>query len=73
MIHAVSDTLDYTVLPQRNYADQKICFAVPFNIWKGDQLYASYYANTIVSTSNYTIITAFLSNNSQASACYNGW
>ncbi len=73
MAHAVEDTLDYDVLPEHNNAQQKACFAMPFNIWKGEKIYASYFANTVVSKSNYIIITAFLSNNSQASACYNGW
>ncbi|MBF4562347.1 hypothetical protein ITJ43_09355 [Microbacterium sp. VKM Ac-2870] len=73
MTHAVEDTLDYDPAPWVNNAEQKICFSAPFNIYKGSAIYASYYANTVVSKSNYVIITSFLSNQSQASACYDGW
>ncbi|MEN2741249.1 hypothetical protein ABCS02_25980 [Microbacterium sp. X-17] len=70
MIHAVHDTLDYAnPYPAVNQEQQKVCFSAPFHIWKGTQIYASYYANTVLSKSNYIVITAFLSNNSQASAC----
>lgn len=74
MIHAVQDTLDYSYpSPQVNNDQQKVCFSAPFNIYKGTSVYASYYANTIVSKNNFRIVTAYLSNVSQASACYNGW
>jgi len=73
MSRAVMDTLKNDLIPAVNSAQQKACFAAPFHIWKGGKKFASYYANTVVSKSNYIIITAFLSNNSQASACYNGW
>lgn len=74
MIHAVHDTLDYSYpSPQVNNEKQKVCFSAPFHIYKGASIYASYYANTVVSKNNFIIVTAFLSNVSQASACYDGW
>ncbi|MEU4014094.1 hypothetical protein AB0E56_02405 [Microbacterium sp. NPDC028030] len=47
----------------------KVCFSAPFRIFKDGQVYASFYANTIVSKTNYIVITAYPSDNSQASAC----
>lgn len=74
MFHAVEDTLDYSYpSPQVNNEEQKVCFSAPFNIYKGASIYATYYANTIVSKNNFIIITSYLSNVSQASACYDGW
>lgn len=70
MIHAVEDTLDYSMpTPVVNYANDTVCFSAPFNIFVGGSIYASYYANTVVSRSNYTFVTAYLSDISYASAC----
>ncbi|WP_146114380.1 hypothetical protein [Microbacterium sp. MYb72] len=74
MIHAVHDTLDYSFPePVVNQAQQKVCFSAPFHIWKGTQVYATYYANTVVSKSNFIVVTAFLSNSSYFSACNTSW
>jgi hypothetical protein len=60
---------DYSYPSPQTIPGDKVCFSAKFRIYVGDQVYASYYANTIVSKTNYSVVTAFLSNNSQASAC----
>jgi hypothetical protein len=69
MIHAIRDSLDYAYPYPTNIGNQKVCFSAPFRIYKGAQTYASYYVNTVISKSNFIVVTAYPSSNSQYSDC----
>jgi hypothetical protein len=69
MVHALHDSLDYSYPYPKNVGNQKVCFSAPFRIYKGDQIYASYYVNTIISKSNFIVVTAYPSTNSFVSDC----
>jgi hypothetical protein len=69
MVHAIHDSLDYSLPYPRDIGNDKTCFSAPFHIYKGAQIFASYYVNTILSSSNYIVVTAYPSTNSAYSDC----
>lgn len=69
MVHAVQGSLDFASQYPKNIGDQKVCSSAPFHLSQGAQIFASNFLNTIISKSNFSVVTAYPSTNSQFSAC----
>lgn len=69
MDKAIKDTLDFPYPYPSDQGNGKACFSVDFYVWVGDEIYSSWYANTILSVNNNRVITAYLSDNNYYSDC----
>lgn len=69
MDHAIQDSLDFAMPFPADLGNNKACFSTVFFIWVGEDPVYQWYVNTIMSTNNDLIITAYPSDNSAVSDC----
>ncbi|WP_460800719.1 hypothetical protein [Microbacterium sp. GXF6406] len=69
MDHAIQDSLDFAMPFPANIGGGKACFSTIFHIWVGEEVYASWYVNSIVAVSNRLVVTAYPSDIAYTSDC----